>query len=430
MALLIQNGRVYREGRLERADLLVEGGRIAAIGEGLPQAPGARVFDASGCVVSPGFTDLHVHLREPGFSHKETVASGTAAAAAGGFTTVCAMPNVSPVPDSPARLLPQARRIARDARVRVVPYAAITRGRRGEALSEVAALAPHVAGFSDDGRGVRSEETMRAAMERVAAAGSFVAAHCEVEALIPAGGCCHDGAFARAQGFPGIPSESEYAEIARDIRLAAETGCRLHICHLSTKEGAALVRKARKRGLPVTCEAAPHNLLLCDGEIPEDEGRFKMNPPLRAADDRAALVEALLDGTITAIATDHAPHTAEEKSGGFRGSLYGVVGLETAFPALYTGLTEPGLLPLGLLLKLLTAGPQEILGERRTLAPGEEASLTVLDLRTARKVEPERFLSRGRATPFAGRTLRGWPALTLYRGKEVYRRWPGIQTEG
>ena len=430
MALLIQNGRVYREGRLERADLLVEGGRIAAIGEGLPQAPGARVFDASGSVVSPGFTDLHVHLREPGFSHKETVASGTAAAAAGGFTTVCAMPNVDPPPDSLARLLPQARRIARDARVRVVPYAAITRGQRGEALSEVAALAPHVAGFSDDGRGVRSEETMRAAMERVAAAGSFVAAHCEVEALIPAGGCCHDGAFARAHGFPGIPSESEYAEIARDIRLAAETGCRLHICHLSTKEGAALVRKARKRGLPVTCEAAPHNLLLCDGEIPADEGRFKMNPPLRAADDRAALVEALLDGTITAIATDHAPHTAEEKSGGFRVSLFGVVGLETAFPALYTGLTEPGFLPLGRLLELLTAGPQEILGERRTLAPGEEASLTVLDLRTARKVEPERFLSRGRATPFAGRTLRGWPALTLYRGKEVYRRWPGTQTEG
>ena len=313
MALLIQNGRVYREGRLERADLLVEGDRIAAIGEGLPQAPGARVFDASGCVVSPGFTDLHVHLREPGFSHKETVASGTAAAAAGGFTTVCAMPNVDPTPDSPARLLPQARR---DARVRVVPYAAITRGQRGEALSEIAALAPRVAGFSDDGRGVRSEETMRAAMERVAAAGSFVAAHCEVEALVPAGGCCHDGAFARAHGFPGIPSESEYAEIARDIRLAAETGCRLHICHLSTKEGAALVRRARKRGLPVTCEATPHNLLLCDGEIPADEGRFKMNPPLRAADDRAALVEALLDGTITAIATDHAPHTAEEKSGG------------------------------------------------------------------------------------------------------------------
>lgn len=370
MALLIQNGRVYREGRLERADLLVEGDRIAAVGEGLPQVPGARVFDASGCVVSPGFTDLHVHLREPGFSHKETVASGTAAAAAGGFTTVCAMPNVSPVPDSPARLLPQARRIARDARVRAVPYAAITRGRRGEALSEVAALAPHVAGFSDDGRGVRSEETMRAAMERVAAAGSFVAAHCEVEALIPAGGCCHDGAFARAQGFPGIPSESEYAEIARDIRLAARNGVPpAHLPPLDEGGGRAGAQGAKTRPA-VTCEAAPHNLLLCDGEIPADEGRFKMNPPLRAADDRAALVEALLDGTITAIATDHAPHTAEEKSGGFRGSLFGVVGLETAFPALYTGLTEPGLLPLGRLLKLLTAGPQEILGERRTLAPG------------------------------------------------------------
>ena len=380
------------------------------------------MFDASGCVVSPGFTDLHVHLREPGFSHKETVASGAAAAAAGGFTTVCAMPNVDPAPDSLVHLWPQARRIARDARVRVAPYAAITRGRRGEALSEISALAPHVAGFSDDGRGVQSEETMRAAMERVAAAGSFVAAHCEAEPLVPAGGCCHDGAFARAHGFPGIPSESEYAAVARDIRLAAETGCRLHICHLSTKEGAAMVREARKRGLPVTCEATPHNLLLCDGDIPADEGRFKMNPPLRAEDDRAALVGALLDGTITAVATDHAPHAAEEKAGGFRGSLFGVVGLETAFPALYTGLTEPGILPLERLLFLLTAGPQEILGERRTLAPGEEASLTVLDLRTARPVEPERFLSRGRATPFAGRTLRGWPALTLYRGKEVYRR--------
>lgn len=424
MALLIKNGRILCGYRLEKADLLVEEGRVAAVGEGLPENAGTETFDASGCVIAPGFTDLHTHLREPGFSRKETIASGTAAAAAGGFTTVCAMPNVSPAPDCPINLWRQAELAVRSARVRMLPYAAITRGQRGEALSDIAALAPHVCGFSDDGRGVQPEEMMRAAMESVVAAGGFVAAHCEVNALVPPGGCCHDGEFARRQGLTGIPSESEYAEIARDIRLAAEVGCRLHICHLSTKEGAAMVREARRSGLPVTCEATPHNLLLCDGDIPADEGRFKMNPPLRGANDRAALVEALLDGTITAIATDHAPHTKEEKAGGFRGSLFGVVGLETAFPVLYTGLVEPGVLPLERLLFLLTAGPQGVLGERRTLAPGEEASLTVLDLRTARRVEPERFLSRGRATPFAGRTLRGWPALTLYRGKEVYRRRP------
>lgn len=423
MKILIQNGHVYSGGVLEKADVLVQDGVIAALGEA-DRPVGAEVFDATGCLVSPGFTDLHVHLRQPGFAEKETIATGTAAAAAGGFTTVCAMPNLDPVPDSPQSLAPQNALIQREARVRVLPYGAITVGEKGEALADISALAPLVAGFSDDGHGVQSAGMMEAAMKAVGAAGSFIAAHCELEELIEPGAVCVQAGsdFARAHGYTGVSAESEWAEVERDIRLCAKTRCRLHICHASTAHTFALVRSAKQQGLPVSCEVTPHNLLLGCDDIRENHGRYKMNPPLRTKEDLKAALAALLDGTIDAVATDHAPHTAEEKTGIFPKAANGIVGLETAFPALYTQLILGDILPLVQLLPLFTSGPRRVLGQGAgEIAPGEKADLTVLDLAAARPVDPECFHSKGRATPFAGWRLKGWPVLTILENQVVYR---------
>lgn len=364
-------------------------------------------------VVFPGFCDVHVHFREPGFSYKETIASGSAAAARGGYTAVCAMPNLDPVPDSAEALAAQRAIIDRDACIHVYPYGAITKGEKGEVLADMRAMAPGVIAFSDDGRGVQSESMMRAAMEKAKGLGKIIAAHCEDNSLLR-GGYIHDGAYAAAHGHRGISSESEWRQIERDLRLAGETGCAYHVCHISTKESVALIRQAKAEGVDVTCETGPHYLALDENDLRED-GRFKMNPPLRGKEDRQALIEGLLDGTIDMIATDHAPHSAEEKSRGLAGSAMGIVGLETAFSVLYTVLVKPGILALERLIELMAVNPRRRFG----IPIGEDYA--VWELSREYTVDPADFLSKGRATPFAGREVYGTCCLTVCGGKAVYR---------
>ena len=419
MKYLLKNGLLFTKDGFRPVDLSVAEGRIISVAGGLEAAAGAVAIDLHHAAVFPGFVDVHVHLREPGFSYKETIRTGSLAAARGGYAHVCAMPNLNPIPDSLEALNVQREIIARDAAVHVHPYGAITRGERGEALADMEAMAPYTAGFSDDGRGVQSEAMMREAMGEAKRLGKIIAAHCEDNALLR-GGYIHDGAYARAHGHRGICSESEWGQIARDLALAEETGCAYHVCHISTRESVDLIRRAKARGVDVTCETAPHYLLLSDKDLQED-GRFKMNPPLRGEEDRAALLEGLLDGTIDMIATDHAPHTREEKGRGLEKSLMGVVGLETAFAALYTHLVRPGLVPLARLVELLHDGPARRFGLGSPLAVGEPADLSVFDLETAWTVDPENFQSMGRATPFAGMELYGVCRLTMAGGEIVWR---------
>ena len=419
MRLLLTGGSVFFGGGFHPLEIAVSEGRIVSVSPRLPR-DGAAVVELNHGFVVPGFVDVHVHLREPGFSYKETIASGTAAAAAGGYTAVCAMPNLDPVPDSPEHLRAELEAAERSARVPVYPYGAITRGEQGEALADLAALAPDVPGFSDDGRGVQPEDMMRRAMALAKKLDKPIAAHCEDERLLTKGWCVHDGAFARKHGLPGNDPASEWKQVERDIQLVRETGCRYHVCHVSTKESAALIRAAKGEGLPVTCETAPHYLCLCDEDL-EDDGRFKMNPPIRSAGDRDALVEGLLDGTVDCIATDHAPHSAEEKARGLRGSLNGVVGLECAFPVLYTELVKTGKVPLETILNALCVNPRRIFGlPGGTIAEGQPADLTVLSLNHGGVVNPEGFRSLGRATPFAGRRVEAAVCMTLVGGNIVF----------
>ena len=345
--------------------------------------------------------------------------SGTLAAARGGFTTVCAMPNLDPVPDSPEHLEAELVAIRRGALIRVLPYGAITRGERGQELADMRALAPYCCGFSDDGRGVQSEEMMRSAMELAAGLGKIVAAHCEVDSLLN-GGYIHDGRYARGHGHRGICSESEWHEVERNCRLAEETGCKLHICHVSTKESVDIIRSARARGADVTAETAPHYLLLTEDDLQED-GRFKMNPPLRTAADREALIAGVLDGTIGMIATDHAPHSAEEKSRGLSRSAMGIVGLETAFASLYTRLVLAGVLPLERLVELMSLSPAARFGLRSGIREGADADFTVFDPGARWTVDPDDFATLGRATPFAGWELNGKFLMTVCGGKIVWK---------
>ncbi len=370
-------------------------------------------YDRGNMLVLPGFCDVHVHFREPGFSYKETIASGSAAAAVGGYTDVCTMPNLAPVPDTAEHLACQQAIIDRDAVIGVHPYAAITAGQRGEVLSDMDDLAPGCIAFSDDGRGVQSDSLMRAAMEKAKSLGKMIVAHCEVNDLLR-GGYIHDGDYAAAHGHRGICSESEYAQIARDLSLVRETRCAYHVCHISAKESVELIRTAKAEGLDVTCETGPHYLVLDDGDLQED-GRFKMNPPLRSPADRDALIEGLLDGTIDMIATDHAPHSAEEKSKGLEKSAFGIVGLETAFPVLYTYMVRAGVLPMETLVAALCENPRRRFG----LPLGQDFS--IWDLKAAYTVNPDKFVSMGRATPFAGHTLRGKNLLTVRDGQVVYQ---------
>ena len=363
--------------------------------------------------VFPGFVDVHVHLREPGFSRKETVLTGTLAAAAGGFTDVCPMPNVDPVPDS-VRHLAATLAAARDGVVRVHPYGSLTVGERGEVISDLEGMADKVVAFSDDGRGVQDEDVMREAMSRAAALDRVVAAHCEVNGLLR-GGYIHDGTYAREHGHRGICSESEWREVERDLRLARETGAAFHVCHVSTKESVELIREAKADGVNVTCETAPHYLLLDDSCLRES-GDFKMNPPLRDASDREALIRGVLDGTVDMIATDHAPHTAEEKSRGLRDSLLGVVGLECAFPVLYTGLVRTGIVPMERLVRMMTSAPAERFGIHRD----PDTNYCVWDLTEEYVIDPDTFLSKGRSTPFRGTRVFGKCKMTVCDGRIVW----------
>ena len=410
MKVCLHNSYRYQDGRIFPMDVLSLDELKGSVSE---NTLGAEPFlQFQNVYIFPGFVDVHVHFREPGFSYKETVRTGSLAAAHGGYTGVCTMPNLDPVPDSPEHLAPQLEAIRKDALIDVRPLGAITKGERGEALADMEALAPLVAGFSDDGRGVQSEEMMEAAMRKAKSLGKIIVAHCEDD-LLRGGGYIHDGEYARAHGHRGICSESEWKPIARDLELVRKTGCAYHVCHVSTKESVALIRKAKAEGLDVTCETAPHYLLLDETHL-QEHGRFKMNPPLRSPADREAMIEGLLDGTVDMIATDHAPHSTEEKSRGLAGSAMGVVGLETAFPALYTGLVKTGILPLEKLIACLSDNPRRRFG----FPLGRDFS--VWDLSRAEKVDPNTFLSMGRSTPFEGMELFGKNLLTVKDGRIVY----------
>lgn len=400
-------------------DILVRDGIICRKGYNLQVGEGVRIIDTTGCLVSYGFADIHVHFREPGFSYKETIRSGSLAAAAGGYTTVCAMPNLDPVPDSLETIAIEQEIIDRDAVIETLPYASITKGRKGLELVDMAELKGHCVAFSDDGSGVQDGEMMLKAMEAAAREDVIIAAHCEDNSLLR-GGYIHDGRYCREHGHRGICSESEWDQIKRDLELCALTGCRYHVCHISTAESVELIREAKSRGIRVTCETAPHYLCLCEDDIRE-EGRFKMNPPLRSEADRAALLEGLRDGTIDAIATDHAPHSAEEKSRGLEGSAMGITGLETAFPVLYTDLVRTGKLSLDRLTETLCASPRKIfrLGGG-SLEEGARADITVIDLNSKYLIDSSRFLSMGHSTPFEGKEVYGKVKLTLKDGETVY----------
>ena len=419
MNLLLTGGAVFLNGSFQNMDLAIDQGRIVSVSPSLPKE-GFSVIELHNRLIVPGFVDVHVHLREPGFSYKETIYSGTSAAAAGGYTAVCAMPNLKPVPDSLENLRVQLDLIRKNAKVHVYPYGAITCGEKGEALADLAAMAPYVTGFSDDGRGVQSEEIMRAAMTLAKTLDKPIVAHSEDESLLTKGWAVHDGDFARRNNLPGNAPASEWKQVERDIRLVRETGCRYHVCHISTKESVALIRAAKAEGLPVTCETGPHYLVMCDEDL-QDEGRFKMNPPIRSAEDRDALVAGLLDGTVDCIATDHAPHSAEEKSKGLRGSLNGIVGLETAFPILYTNLVETGIVPLETVLNALCVNPRKIFGlPGGSIEEGAPADLTVLDLNRPHVINSQTFRSLGRATPFDGWGVSAAVAMTICGGEIAY----------
>lgn len=416
----IAGANVWADGKFTETNIAVSNGKIAEIGGTVPEneSPDIQIIRADGKYLVPGLVDMHVHFREPGYSYKETIATGSRAAAKGGFTTVCTMPNLNPSPDSVENLQKQLDIINKDAVINVLPYATITQKRMGHELVDYKALAPMVAGFSDDGTGVQNEDVMRKAMEGIAPTGKILAAHCEVEALL-FNGYIHHGEYARAHGHRGICSESEWKEIERDIRLSEETGCRLHICHISTKESVALIRQAKAQGVKVTCETGPHYLTFCDEDL-QEHGRFKMNPPIRSRADRDALRQGIIDGTIDVIATDHAPHAENEKSKGLEKSAMGVVGLETAFSAVYTTMVKSGMITLERLVEIMSINPRRILGLPVSTAIGSVADLTLLDTSAEWTVDTGTFLSMGRATPYDGMTLTGMIAATIFNGRRIF----------
>lgn len=414
MEILFKDAMVYRDGTFLRRDTLFQAGLLS-----FPTGhiSGVPVVDGLHICVLPGLADVHVHFREPGFPYKETIRTGSMAAARGGYTAVCSMPNLDPVPDCPEALARELEIIHRDAAVAVLPYGAVTRGERGEKMADMAGMAACAVAFSDDGRGIQSAEMMEQAMREAKRLKKLIAAHCEDSALLH-GGYIHDGTYARAHGHRGICSASEWRPIARDAELAARTGCSYHVCHVSARESVEIIRAAKARGVDLTCETGPHYLVLDDAMLRED-GRFKMNPPIRGRGDREALTEGILDGTVDMIATDHAPHSREEKSRGLEGSLMGVVGLETAFPVLYTELVAKGVLPLDRLVRLMSDNP------RKRFCITADPGWTVFDVGRDYVIDPAEFLSMGRATPFEGMTVRGRCLITVYNGKAVWvdERW-------
>lgn len=402
----------------EREDILIVDGVIAERGSNIEAKPEDVVIDATGLKVAPAFVDVHVHLREPGYGYKERIATGTMAAARGGYTTVCSMPNLNPVPDSVENLKVQQDIIDSDAKIEVLPYAAITIGRKGEELVDVAALHDKVCAFSDDGSGVQVDGMMERAMSEAVKHDALIAAHCEVEELLK-GGYIHDGEYARTHNHKGICSESEWEQVKRDIEIAEKLGCRYHVCHISTKETVELVRQAKARGVKVTCETGPHYLIFTDMDLEED-ARWKMNPPLRSAEDRAALIEGIKDGTIDMIATDHAPHSVEEKSRGLKDSAMGIVGLETAFAALNTHLVKRGIISLEHLVKIMSINPRKVFRIQGGLNIGDRADIVLLDTEHEWVVDSEKFYSMGKISMFVGRPMVGDVAMTIHRGNVVY----------
>lgn len=398
--MILNNAFVYRNGRMEQQNYELKVGGVGFLS------------DFNKLCIFPAFCDVHVHFREPGFSYKETIRTGSLAAARGGYTDVCTMPNLNPVPDSAENIKKQIEIIERDAAVRVHPYAAITVGEKGETLTDMKALSPYCIAFSDDGKGVQSEDMMREAMIKVKAHGKIIAAHCEDNSLL-CGGYIHKGEYARLHGHKGICAESEWKPIERDLRLAKETGCKYHVCHISCKESVELIRKAKAEGVDVTCETAPHYLIFNDMDLKES-GNFKMNPPIRSEEDRQALIEGIRDGTIDMIATDHAPHGSEEKSRGLQNSLMGVVGLETAFPVMYTYLVKKGIITLERLIELMAINPRRRFGLQST------DDICVYDLQSEYKIDPGEFKSKGKSTPFDGLTVTGKNLLTVCGGKAVW----------
>ena len=409
MKALFRNANVYTMGEIKKQNMLLDGATLSVF-SGDVSLVDCPVFD--NIAIFPGFCDVHVHFREPGFSYKETIASGSKASARGGYTAVCTMPNLIPPPDCPENLKVQTDAIDRDAVIAVFPYGTITMGQMGEALSDMEGMKDSVIGYSDDGKGIQAEELMLDAMNKAHTLGKMIVAHCEDNSLLH-GGYIHDGEYAKLHGHRGICSESEFGQIARDLELVKKTGCKYHVCHISTKESVEIIRRAKAEGVDVTCETGPHYLTMCDMDIGE-HGRFKMNPPIRSASDRDALIEGIKDGTVDMIATDHAPHSAEEKSRGLEKSNMGVVGIETAFPVSYTYLVKTGHITLDRLIELLSIKPRERFGIR------SDAGFTVFDLGDEYEINPDDFLSMGKSTPFEGMRVFGRCLATVYDGKIVY----------
>lgn len=418
MTILLKNGYIFTEKGFEKRDVFVVQDRLSFS----PSTPYETSIDCDSCFIIPGFVDVHVHLREPGFFYKESIRSGTMAAARGGYTAVCPMPNLNPAPSTMEHLQTQLDIIEKDALVKVFPYGTITKEQNGRSrLSDMEAMKEKVIGYSDDGKGVQAGGLMEAAMKKAKALGKIIAAHCEDESLLR-GGYIHDGAYAAEHGHKGICSESEWSQVQRDLELCKKTGVHYHVCHISTKETVDLIRQAKKEGLNVTCETAPHYLALCDKDLQED-GRFKMNPPIRSAEDRDALIEGLQDGTIDMIATDHAPHSQEEKSKGLAESAFGIVGLETAFPVLYTCLVKTKTITLEKLIELMAIAPRRVFGiEGGFIEEGQVADIAVLDVKRHGKINPDDFLSKGRSTPFAGMETWGENRMTFVNGRKVWEK--------
>lgn len=420
MRSLLKGATVHLVDGTRKADVSVENSRIVAIADDLDGSQFDRVINLFGFHVFPGFVDVHVHLREPGFFYKETIRTGTMAAAHGGYTSVFAMPNLNPVPDCAAHLKAQTDIIEKDAVIRVYPYGAITKSQLGQGvLSDMAGMREAVKGYSDDGRGVQESGLMKSAMVKAKALNKIIVAHCEDNSELLPGGAIHEGAYSRAHGIVGINSKSEYLQLARDLDLVRETGCAYHVCHVSTKESVALIRQAKAKGLDVTAETAPHYLLLTQADL-RDEGRFKMNPPLREEADRQALVEGIRDGTIDMIATDHAPHSEEEKAKGLRGSVMGIVGIETCFQLMVTHFVKTGIITMDRLLALLSYNPSKRFALPWGLAAGNPADLTVWDLEKEMMISAKDFLSLGKATPFEGEKVVGQCIGTMCDGRWVY----------
>ncbi len=419
MKILLSGANVCDGKTVEQKNILIVDGIVSDVSLATAKTEDMTVFDFSDCLILPGFTDVHVHLREPGFSYKETIKSGTKAAAAGGYTAVCSMPNLNPVPSTPDTLKEQLDLIEKDACVHVYPYGSITKDQKGEELSDMDGMKDNVIAFSDDGRGVQNDDMMKAAMLKAKSLNKMIVAHCEVNDLLE-GGYIHKGKYAEAHNHKGICYESEWKQIARDIELVKETGCPYHVCHISSKESVEIIRKAKAEGVNITCETGPHYLILDDSCLQED-GRFKMNPPLRDKTDRETLIQGVQDGTIDMIATDHAPHSAEEKGKGLEKSAMGVVGLETAFAELYTHLVKTGIITMEKLVQLMHLNPNERFGIQTGLEVGEKANLTVFNLNEKYTVNPETFQSMGRSTPFKGDTIYGKCLLTICDGNIVWQ---------